>query len=514
MLPQTLQTFSCPACGAHGAPGSVCPNDGTKLPVAALKRGFKAGDYVGLYRIGLGGMGEVWKGEQPAIKKQVAIKVLGEKFLGDKELVSRFRQEALAVNTIRNKHIVDIFALGELPDGRPFMVMEYLSGLTLRQHLERGPLPYADITDIFGQLCRGLSAAHEKGIVHRDLKPDNVFLVLEEGERPFVKLLDFGIAKLQEGLDLERGHRTRDGAAFGTPAYISPEQCVGASGVDHRADIYSLGVILYEMIAGRTPFYEEGEHHFKVIMRHITATPPLVSEAVSGREVPKALDELLRQVLSKKPAERPQSCDALYRQLSAALGEAKEGEAAPRPRPLWSGQRPSGKPQADPNQETLIGQEVGPSAAPEAPPSGEATAAWVGERPATSPSGSSPALLFWALGAALLLAIGAAALFSSTGAPRALAAKAPSPASEPAPALKIQAPSPAPASEPASLPKEPASAPRVKEPSPSAVGTPLPSPSVKAAPTKRAAPPAKREEAPPKREVDDDSTADPFARDK
>src|SRR5687767_174541 len=130
MLPQTLQTFSCPACGTHGAPGSVCPNDGTKLPVAALKQGFKAGDYVGLARIGLGGMGEVWRGEQPEIKKQVAIKVLGDKFLGDRELVSRFRREALAVNKIRNKHIVDIFALGELQDGRPFMVMEFLRGVT------------------------------------------------------------------------------------------------------------------------------------------------------------------------------------------------------------------------------------------------------------------------------------------------------------------------------------------------------------------------------------------------
>jgi serine/threonine protein kinase len=278
---------------------------------------FWAGDYLAEKKIGVGGMGEVWRGTQPKIKKQVAIKVLNKKLIDHEVTIARFKREALAVNTVRNRHIVDIFSTGELSDGRPYMVMEYLEGVTLGQHLKKkGALPFTEILEIFSQLCKGLQAAHEKGIIHRDLKPDNIFLVFESGEKPFVKILDFGIAKVAQGVEDEEQDLTAANVAFGTPAYMSPEQCKGAKEVDHRSDVYALGIILYKMITNRTPFAEPGEGRMAIMIKQTTQAPTPLSQCVSGRSLPEGLEDFIKRVLSKNPAERPSSCIGFYDRLS------------------------------------------------------------------------------------------------------------------------------------------------------------------------------------------------------
>src|SRR5262249_18710981 len=268
----------------------------TGLPTGGLSRspafdpdyqfgpGAPIGEYIAEDKIGEGGTGECWRGHHPVIGKRVAIKLLNRDFVANKEVVTRFIQEARAVNEIRHRGLIDIFSFGELPDGRPYFVMEFLDGKPLSKYIKgKGPLPFGEITDIFGQICRALQAAHDRGIIHRDLKPDNIYLVLEEGAPPFVKVLDFGIAKLA-GSGPEGQHLTRTGAIFGTPAYMSPEQCEGAKAVDQRSDIYALGIILFEMITGRTPFSEPGEGIGTIMMKQMSLPAPPPSALVTGRQ--------------------------------------------------------------------------------------------------------------------------------------------------------------------------------------------------------------------------------------
>jgi serine/threonine protein kinase len=298
-----------------------------------LEPGAYIGDYVVEDALASGAMGEVWRGKHPVIGKRVAIKVLGKDILVGREAVSRFVQEARAVNEIRHRNIVDIFASGELPDGRPYLVMELLEGLPLSTYIkENGPLPFSLLVDLSGQLCRALSAAHDNGIVHRDLKSDNIFLVLEKKEPPFVKLLDFGIAKLRGDQNVQKD-LTRPGAVYGTPQYMSPEQCQAAGEVDHCTDIYSLGIVLFEMITGRVPFQLNSEGLGMLMVNHMMTVPPAPSSLVEGRVVPPEIDALIAQLLAKKKHERPQSCEEVHKALVKAVGALRQEEAV-KARPL------------------------------------------------------------------------------------------------------------------------------------------------------------------------------------
>jgi hypothetical protein len=264
--------------------------------------GEQFGNYRSLALLGEGGMGAVYLAEHPGIGRRVAVKVLHKNYTRDEHLLARFLNEARAANAIRHPNIIEILDSGMMADGTPFLVMELLEGESLGTRLrQNGALPIAVAVDFAYQTASALGAAHAKGIVHRDLKPDNLFIVpdLHDTKRERIKVLDFGIAKLQQG-SVADSVKTRTGTLMGTPIYMSPEQCRGTRTVDHRSDIYSLGVIFYEMLVGQPPFVSEG--FGELVNMHLNVQP---ASARSKRpEIPPALDALVMKMLAKNPEDR------------------------------------------------------------------------------------------------------------------------------------------------------------------------------------------------------------------
>jgi serine/threonine protein kinase len=278
----------------------------------------KAGDTVGEYtitgKIGQGGMGQVYAGVHPVIGKRVAVKVLNAGLSQDGGIVQRFIQEARAVNQIQHRNIVDIFAFGQLPSGRQYFVMEFLPGRSLKQRLAEAPaVGYEEALTVLVDVCDALAAAHAEGIVHRDLKPDNIYLAESKTGDRTVKLLDFGIAKLLR--QDEALQQTRTGQPMGTPLYMSPEQCLGRS-IDHRTDVYSLGVIMFEMFTGQLPF--PGPSYIETVNGHLQSPPPRPGDLA---EIPGSLDALILKCLEKDAGLRPQSPTELRTALIAIAGE-------------------------------------------------------------------------------------------------------------------------------------------------------------------------------------------------
>jgi serine/threonine-protein kinase len=306
------------ALAEQPAPAAPQPAAGSApVPVAAAAGDLPPGFVVGEYRIdkvlGRGGMGTVYAGVQPVIEKRVAIKVLNAQFSADEGLVRRFVDEARAVNRIRHANIIDIFSFGQIADGRHYFVMEYLEGKTLGERIQAGDLTGEEMPAFLTQICDALDAAHGENIVHRDLKPENVWIVMPKRGKPFVKLLDFGIAKL-----LSSGERstTQTGMVMGTPHYMSPEQCHGKA-VDHRTDIYAMGVMLYQLYSGRLPF--QGETFAEILAKQIVDTPEPPSKHA---QIPAELDKLIMKCLAKDPAARPQTAKELGQLLASILAGA------------------------------------------------------------------------------------------------------------------------------------------------------------------------------------------------
>jgi serine/threonine protein kinase len=259
--------------------------------------------------LGQGGMGVVYLAHHKVIDRRVAIKILRAKLARDKRSTERFLQEAKAASSIGNPHIIDISDFGELPDGSTYFVMEWLDGKPLAMVLEeRSALPVMRVIDIARQTADALAAAHQQGIVHRDLKPENIFLVGHGSKEDFVKILDFGVAKVSSGAS----QLTHAGSIVGTPLYMAPEQAMGES-VDSRADIYALGVILYEMASGRVPF--DADDVVGVLAQHMCQAPVPIRALVPSRDVPPGLEAITLKALAKKPEQRYQTMEELAQDL-------------------------------------------------------------------------------------------------------------------------------------------------------------------------------------------------------
>ncbi len=285
-------------------PKSICLVPGVE--------GAALGAYRLIRRIGAGGMGEVWLAEHTLLGRKAAIKVLHPMFSANADIVARFFNEARAATAIADPGIVQIYDFGHATDGSAYIVMELLEGETLDARLARhGAFTIPDALRVMRQVASSLGAAHARGIVHRDLKPENIFLVRDpevpSGER--AKILDFGIAKLSG----DAGSKTMTSAVMGTPMFMSPEQCRGAGQVDQRADIYSLGCVLFTILVARPVFEAAGVG--ELIALHLTATPPRASSRRSG--IPLEIDELIARCLDKDPARR----FASGTELAAFLGD-------------------------------------------------------------------------------------------------------------------------------------------------------------------------------------------------
>jgi hypothetical protein len=268
----------------------------------------------GRYRIekvlGEGGMGLVYKAMHTTLAKPLAIKVLKAEVSKNEEIVQRFRQEAQSASAIGNQHIIDISDFGTLPDGSTYFVMEFLAGSSLTDALETTRFTTERTIHVTKQLCNALGAAHEIGVIHRDMKPDNVQLIVRGQNKDFVKVLDFGIAKVGG----TNSKLTRAGQVFGTPHYMSPEQCAGTS-VDGRTDIYAVGVMMYEMATGKVPF--DADNLMGILTKHLYENPIPPRQLPPPTDVPPALEAIIMKSLAKKCDARYQSMAELHADLEA-----------------------------------------------------------------------------------------------------------------------------------------------------------------------------------------------------
>lgn len=309
---------NCPKCGqVYDNSTTLCPLDGEAL----VKSGDEligqtlAGKYRIDERISEGGMGTVYRGVHILMEKAVAIKVLHPSLAADEKIVARFTREAKAASRISHPHALTVTDFGESENGIVFLVMEYLRGQTLKQVIRKeGPMSLARVVEIARQVSGALDAAHAEGVVHRDLKSDNIMLE-EVGTAggDWAKVLDFGIAKIQEpvGQDPEL---TAPNLIIGTPQYMSPEQCSQASEIDARSDIYSFGVIIYEMLVGHVPFI--GDSATTIMLKHLQEPAPSVLE--ERKDLPPAVGEVIARALSKRREERQQSAGELAEALASS----------------------------------------------------------------------------------------------------------------------------------------------------------------------------------------------------
>jgi serine/threonine protein kinase len=301
-------------------------------PQDSLRLGQTLGSFRIVRKIGEGGMGTVYAAVHVQIGYRAAIKVLHPEYARHPEVVRRFLNEARAVNIVQDPGVVKIFEFGNLPDKTAYIIMEYLDGEVLSRRLHRagGKLPAPEVLRLARQIASALAAAHSRKVIHRDLKPANIMLMPDpaaEG-RERAKLLDFGLAKVAEGYrDSAPKHPTRTGVVLGTAMYMSPEQCRGARDVDGKADVYSLGIVLFEMLCGRPPFLAESEG--ELVTMQLRDPPPLLRSLEPS--VPEEVAALVHRMLAKEPADRPDMqavCTEIERLIGAA---APSGSLATQP---------------------------------------------------------------------------------------------------------------------------------------------------------------------------------------
>ena len=341
---------ACPRCRKPQSafPGLVvgagelprCPDH--HLPFVDLRDGSDpllgttvAGRFTILGRLGRGSMGAVYRARQEAVGRDVALKLVRQDRAHDPETKGRFEREARAISALVSPHTVTAFDFGEAEDGSWFLAMEMLEGETVGERLRRvGRFDWFDALRFTRDALKSLAEAHSKGIIHRDLKPDNLFLSRVLGspagsEQELCKVLDFGIAKWSRGDQESKIDQleTQAGTVFGTPRYMSPEQAQGTP-LDARSDLYSLGVLLYQMLSGRAPFVDDDA--VVVMARHIKDPPPHFDTMRPEVKVPEAVEQLLWRVLEKAAADRPDTAEQMIVELDAAEASARALESGPR----------------------------------------------------------------------------------------------------------------------------------------------------------------------------------------
>ncbi len=320
---------TCPKCGTEYADTTtLCPSDGVALETTtdALLGQTLAGKYRIEERLNAGGMGTVYRGTHVLMDKTVAIKVLLASLAADEKIVARFSREARAASRISHPHALSVTDFGEAENGVVFLVMEYLSGSTLKEIIRHeGPMPLARVVEIIRQVGSALDAAHEQGVVHRDLKSENIML-LGTNVPDYAKVLDFGIAKIIEPVGTYDPGLTAPNLVIGTPQYMSPEQCSQSQDIDARSDIYSLGVIVYEMLVGQVPF--TGESPTVIMMRHLQEPSPSVLDKRS--DVPAAVGRVVTRAMAKRPDDRYLSVREMVEDLTGAAGMEPSASPATR----------------------------------------------------------------------------------------------------------------------------------------------------------------------------------------
>ena len=332
---------SCTGCAAEvQLEDTFCARCGA--PVTDPFLGTVVGDrYRIVSRIGVGGMGAVYRAEHTMMRRDLAIKVLLPELSGKEEFARRFEREAESASRLAHPNIITVTDFGRTAEGSLFLAMEYLAGTSLSQAIAEGPLPLERALAIERQILRALEHAHGAGVVHRDLKPENIMLVERDGQRDVVKILDFGIAKVTEP---QSGGQalTQAGVIFGTPEYLSPEQALGEA-VDARTDIYAAGVILFEMLAGRRPF--ESEDKVKIISMHLAHAAPRLRDVNPAVRVPLAFELLIQQAMEKSRDNRFATAAAFLQALDDAevQGETELTEGSDATLPAMDLRPPTGR---------------------------------------------------------------------------------------------------------------------------------------------------------------------------
>ena len=318
----SASTKSCPLCGTeYGPAATYCQADGARLSTPKHDP-FLGRVLLDQFRIegvmGAGGMGTVYRATQLTLGREVAIKILHPELVTNSDAARRFEREAKIATSLEHPNLVNVYLYGQLPDGSLYLAMELIKGRSINELLEdEGPLPPARVIHIIRQICKGVGVAHRKGIVHRDVKPENVLVTSKDGDPDFVKVLDFGIARM---LWDEQSAMTQSGVIFGTARYISPEGAAGEH-TDARSDVYSIGVLAYQLLTGHTPF--ENKTPVALLMSHIHDPPRDIRELGN---IPESLAAVIMQTLEKNPEGRFSNAEEMDRALKHVASELSESD--------------------------------------------------------------------------------------------------------------------------------------------------------------------------------------------
>src|SRR5476649_1384658 len=324
---QDQGVLTCPSCARALLPGTrACSFCGTSLTPKGSRRDplvgqVVAGRFLVEELVGQGGMGKVYKARHLSLDRIVCIKLLKPALLEDPTLVGRFEREAKAASRLNHPNVIQVIDFGRTDDGGLFIAMEYVHGRDLRMVLrDEWPLDEARLCNIIAQVLSALSEAHAHNVIHRDLKPENIMVEPRHGEPDFVKVLDFGIAKI---LDSDMPGLTRADVVCGTPQYMAPEQATG-SALDNRCDLYAVGVILYQLATGQLPF--DGPNSMDVLNKHVNDLPIPPRQRAPGAPISEAMEKLILRALEKDPFDRPQTAEQ-FRQLTLNVTKKVQAEA-------------------------------------------------------------------------------------------------------------------------------------------------------------------------------------------